>query len=340
MIVSVALFFALVAWTYLASCFVEDSFYNAYVNRLRSAMFRPVTAVQRAVPRLSERAAAALVFALAVAVVAALSRVGASSAVPGGAPAGAAFGGGLRVLPARPGADAALALAAGRFAILLGQLALLRLLLVWRLGGGDGSGVLAFLDTAAWPLSLPRGLSQTAAAACAALFGGTALCVFAFSPAAVAAARSSTAVRFIARYYTIKRRENDDVRSQAEASVGVARDRAPVAHHPENGDPRVAAEPVEAGGEERAPGVGAKNEQRRRKPVGPHRRRRQDRHGGDAVGNRRAGAPVVYVSPAEIRGARGERLALMQLDRRRAGGPIRILHADAPTPLRRLQVAP
>ena len=190
MIVSVALFFALVAWTYLASCFLEDSFYNAYVNRLRSAMFRPVTAVQRAVPRLSERAAAALVFALAVAVVAALSRVGASSAVPGGAPAGAAFGGGLRVLPARSGADAALALAAGRFAILLGQLALLRLLLVWRLGGGDGSGVLAFLDTAAWPLSLPRGLSQTAAAACAALFGGTALCVFAFSPAAVAEAFS------------------------------------------------------------------------------------------------------------------------------------------------------
>lgn len=186
MIVSVALFFALVAWTYLASCFLEDSFYQAYVNRLRGAMFRPVTAVQRAVPRLSERAAAALVFALSLVAAAAVSRVWASSAGPGGAPAGAAFGG-ARVLPLRPGPDAALALAAGRFAILLGQLALLRLLLVWRLRGG-GSGVLAFLDTAVWPLSLPRDVSQAAAAACAALFGGTALCVFSYSPAAVAEA--------------------------------------------------------------------------------------------------------------------------------------------------------
>ena len=50
----------LLGWVYLASCFVEDSFYNLLVNRVRTALFRPVTGLQRLSPRLSEKAAAGL----------------------------------------------------------------------------------------------------------------------------------------------------------------------------------------------------------------------------------------------------------------------------------------
>ena len=62
----------LLGWVYLASCFVEGSFYNLLVNRVRTALFRPVTWVQRLSPRLSERAAAGLLLAFALAACATL----------------------------------------------------------------------------------------------------------------------------------------------------------------------------------------------------------------------------------------------------------------------------
>ena len=174
-----AMFFA---WTYLASCMVPDSFYNGYVNRLRSALFPPVTALQRAVPRLSERGAAALAFAVALVVAAALARLVSPVASP--VPAGAAFGGGRFALPLRQGPDAALALAAGRFAVLLGQISVANTILEWRLGGG--SGVSEALGTATWPLSAPRETHSRFAAAFCALFAGAALCVFSSDTRAVA----------------------------------------------------------------------------------------------------------------------------------------------------------
>ena len=135
----------LLGWVYLASCFVEDSFYNLLVNRARTALFRPVTWVQRLSPRLSERAAAGLLLAFALAACATLP------VALGGEPE-ILFGG---IHPVRVHIDrralqsllAAVGLQLAAFALLLGQLALLRLAFALRGRAADGA-VSEFLETA------------------------------------------------------------------------------------------------------------------------------------------------------------------------------------------------
>lgn len=187
MIGAIATCAVLSAWIYVASCYDADGFYNLYVNRIRAALFRPVTALQRSIPKLSEKAAAWLFFSLVVLASAALARFAwATSTNPRAA--GASFGGGVVVLSLSKGFPAPFFLAAGRFAVLLGQLSLLRVVLDLRLGGTDKSGARTMLDTATWPLSLPGSVPAAAGAACAALFVGSWLCMLSSSPAAVAAA--------------------------------------------------------------------------------------------------------------------------------------------------------
>lgn len=157
----------LLGWVYLASCFVEDSFYNLLVNRVRTALFRPVTWVQRLSPRLSEKAAAGLLLAAALAVCATLPvALGGDPDLP--------FGNGMSLLAPRTSFLRALALQGAAFALLLGQLALLRLAFALRGRAADGA-VAEFLETATWPLPRRARPAVVAAAAAGALLAGGAL---------------------------------------------------------------------------------------------------------------------------------------------------------------------
>lgn len=159
----------LLGWVYLASCFVEGSFYNLLVNRVRTALFRPVTWVQRLSPRLSESAAAGLLLAAALAVCATLpAALGRDPEI--------LFGGihPVRVHVGRlplQSLPAALGLQLAAFALLLGQLALLRLAFALRGRAADGA-VAEFLETATWPLPRRARPAAVAAAAAGCLLAG------------------------------------------------------------------------------------------------------------------------------------------------------------------------
>ena len=163
----------LFVWIYVASCFVEDGFYNLYVNRVRQALFRPVTWLQGLSPRLPEWGAAALLLALVALALSALPKALAANA--------AASFGGVPLFAPRASPPRTLALRAGSFATLLGQVALLRLAFVWRFGRFGGGPVRECLDVAAWPLSLPRDLRAAAGAAAGALLAGGWLCAWSAS---------------------------------------------------------------------------------------------------------------------------------------------------------------
>lgn len=162
----------LLGWVYLASCFVEGSFYNLLVNRVRTALFRPVTWVQRLSPRLSESAAAGLLLAAALAVCATLpAALGRDPEI--------LFGGihPVRVHVGRlplQSLPAALGLQLAAFALLLGQLALVRLAFALRGRAADGA-VAEFLETATWPLPRRARPAAVAAAAAGCLLAGGAL---------------------------------------------------------------------------------------------------------------------------------------------------------------------
>ncbi len=157
----------LLGWVYLASCFVEDSFYNLLVNRVRTALFRPVTWMQRLSPRLSEQAAAGILLAFALAACATLPRaLGKAPDLP--------FGNGMSLFAPRSSLPRALALQAAAFALLLGQLALLRLAFALRGRAADGA-VAEFLETATWPLPRRARPAAVAAAAAGCLLAGGAL---------------------------------------------------------------------------------------------------------------------------------------------------------------------
>ncbi|MBQ7666801.1 MAG: hypothetical protein IJS46_02270, partial [Kiritimatiellae bacterium] len=182
MLASIILIAAFAAWTYFASCFLPDSVYNLHVNRLRSALFRPVTGLQRTFPRLSERGAALALFCIVAAVCCLAVFLG--GAAPQGAPhpgPGMSFGGGIAFLPMRAGSlPAAAFFVLGRFAILAGQLALVRAFVVWRHAGAP-SDACEFFGVATWPLSSSRGWrvwnggpgGAVVAKACAAIVAGT-----------------------------------------------------------------------------------------------------------------------------------------------------------------------
>lgn len=159
----------LVVWTYLASCFVRDSYFNLFVNRIRTALFRPVTWFQRLGPRVPEAAAAGVLLALVFA---------ASCVLPKamGADASATFGGFLPIAAPRASLPRTAALQAGSFLVLLGQLALLRTAFALRFGPGARSEVREFLDAAVWPASRPRHPGAAAAAAAGLLLAGAWLC--------------------------------------------------------------------------------------------------------------------------------------------------------------------
>ncbi|MBR1837242.1 MAG: hypothetical protein IJ783_08130 [Kiritimatiellae bacterium] len=128
----------LAAWTYLASSRGGDSYQNPYVNEIRTALFRPVTAIERLVRPDGSAPPWWLCPALLVAAV-----------VLAGSAAGiilGAGGGSFRAFGAVAGVIVSESLA------LVAQLSVLRLLLDWRLSGSWGSAPLGFLESVTWPL--------------------------------------------------------------------------------------------------------------------------------------------------------------------------------------------
>ena len=176
----------LAVWVYQASCFVEGSFYNLLVNRIRTALFRPVTALQRLSPRLSEPTAAGLLLALAAAVCATLPcALGKNPELP--------FGNGMSFFAPRTSLLRALALQFGAFMQLLGRLALLRLAFALRGTAADGA-LAEFLETATWPLPRRARPAVVAAAAAGCLLAGGALAAWSAADVLFARPRPSSGV--------------------------------------------------------------------------------------------------------------------------------------------------
>ena len=153
--------FALLAvWCYVASCTLPAGRFNPYVYTLRTALFRPVTALQRFAPRLSEGAAAVALLAIAALALALLPRLVAADPQ--------VFVGRLALVAPRADFARSAALLAGTAVTLLAQLSLLRLALLWR-GAAPDAGLAQALGVAAWPLSRPADRRACAAWTAAAL---------------------------------------------------------------------------------------------------------------------------------------------------------------------------
>ncbi len=171
----------LLLWVYVSTCRTGTNWQNLYANRIRALLFRPISAAERALPRdAPEWVAPAVCGVLLLAARALLGATGGGGIVTA---ADMRLCGGAIILSARGGAAGLLALQLGAFALLLANLALLRLLLVWRIGetgggayGGDGAPV-EFLGIATWPATRPgAGAGRNAAGAAALLIAGAALC--------------------------------------------------------------------------------------------------------------------------------------------------------------------
>lgn len=153
-------------WIYLVSCFSRDRFFNLYVNRARTLLFKPVTWVQSILPNFPEWGAAALLFAFVTILHAAFARAG-------GQPmdfaiGGRAFSANLTSLPA------AAAFGLATFAIMVAQINLVRMGMELRYGKRTKNSVIECLDTVCWPLSIPR-VQFSALASAGVLFVATLL---------------------------------------------------------------------------------------------------------------------------------------------------------------------
>lgn len=134
-------------WIYLVSCFSRDMFFNLYVNRARTLLFKPITWVQSILPRFPEWGAAALLFLFITTLHAAFARAGNKPMhfIVGLKP----FTANLQSLPA------AAAFGFASFFIIVCQINLLRIGMELRYGKRTRNGVIECLDTVAWPLSIP-----------------------------------------------------------------------------------------------------------------------------------------------------------------------------------------
>lgn len=160
----------LLLWTYIASSFGKDVFYNLYVNRARTLLFKPVTWVQSIAPRCPDWAAAALLFVFVLLLRAVLAKASAK-------PLFHVVGDWVLKADLKS-FSAAAAFSAASFVVVLCQANLLRLALVLRFGRRSTHPVIECLDTVAKPLSLAPPVASAIA---------TALCLMAATTAMAAA---------------------------------------------------------------------------------------------------------------------------------------------------------
>ena len=149
----------LLLWIYIASSFGKDVFYNLYVNRARTLLFKPVTWVQSIAPRCPDWAAAALLFVFILLLRAVLAKASAK-------PLFHVVGDWVLKADLKS-FSAAAAFSAASFVVVLCQANLLRLALVLRFGRRSNHPVIECLDTVAKPFSLaPPAASAIATALC------------------------------------------------------------------------------------------------------------------------------------------------------------------------------
>ena len=135
----------LLLWIYVASCFGKDVFFNLYVNRVRTLLFRPVTWVQNVAPKCPEWLAAAILLVLVL-----LLRGALAKAIE--APLDQLFGDTVLV------ADMASFKKTAMFAtlsllLLVCKINVIRMVMCWRFGEKTRSSVVECLCTATSPLS-------------------------------------------------------------------------------------------------------------------------------------------------------------------------------------------
>ncbi len=145
----------MLVWLYIVSCFSRDVFFNLYVNRARTLLFKPVTWIQSILPGFPEWAAALLLFLFVLMLHPAVARASANPMFFSIGPL--ALRANLRTL------SGAFGFSLFAFAIMIGQINFVRLGMALRLGRRDRNGALECLDTLCWPLSIPR--PQVSAAA-------------------------------------------------------------------------------------------------------------------------------------------------------------------------------
>ena len=156
----------LLLWIYIASCFNKDVFFNLYVNRARTLLFKPVTFVQSIAPKCPDWVAAGILFiftfllhcAFAKASNNALSfRIGYNN-----------LSANLKSLPA----SAIFSLMT--FVVIVCQINIIRMVMMLRFGKWSKNAVIECLDTVCFPLSIPK-LEVSAIATAVCLLGSTSL---------------------------------------------------------------------------------------------------------------------------------------------------------------------
>ena len=149
----------LLLWIYIAPSFGRDVFYNLYVNRARTLLYKPVTWVQSIAPRCADWAAAALLFVFVLLLRAVLAKAS-------GKPLFHVVGD-MGLTADLQSFPAAAAFSAASFVVILCQANLLRLALVLRFGRRSTHPVIECLDTVTKPFSLmPPAASAIATALC------------------------------------------------------------------------------------------------------------------------------------------------------------------------------
>lgn len=148
----------LLLWIYIVSCFSKDVFFNLYVNRARTLLFKPVTWVQSIAPKCTEWAAAAILLGFVLLLRCAVAKASGKALFH---PFGGYFG-----LEAKADLDsfpASALFSLVSFIIIVCQANLIRLALVLRFGRRTKVPVIECLNTVSSPLSIPAPIFSAAA---------------------------------------------------------------------------------------------------------------------------------------------------------------------------------
>ena len=141
-------FALLLLWIYIVSCFSKDVFFNLYVNRARTLLFKPVTWVQSIAPKCPEWAAAGILMVFVLLLRCALAKTA-------GKPLLHVIGNVVMMADLQSFPASAL-FSLLSFVVILCQINLIRLALVLRFGDKTNNAVVECLRTASSPFSIPK----------------------------------------------------------------------------------------------------------------------------------------------------------------------------------------
>ncbi len=153
-------------WIYVASCFNKDVFFNLYVNRARTLLFKPVTFVQSIAPKCPDWVAAAILVAFTFLLHCAFAKASNNAL---------SFKIGYNNLSANLKSLPRSALfSLMTFVVIVCQINIIRIFMMLRFGKWSKNAVVECLDTVCFPLSIPK-LEYSAIATSACLLLSTSL---------------------------------------------------------------------------------------------------------------------------------------------------------------------